>query len=234
MWLPHDRTVFTGNMMGPMYGHVPNLYTIRGDKIRDALEFVRSVDRVRALEPEVLITGHGDPIVGADRIAADLQKLRDAVLWVHDQTVAGMNEGVDLFTLIRDVTPPPELVLGEGHGKVMWNVRAVWEEYAGWFRYESTTELYAVPPREISGELTELAGGPDVLAARGAAHLEAGRPVEALHFTDLALATSPGHRDTLVVWVGHARALARAQRERQPRRDAVAGNRDHDGPGSAR
>jgi alkyl sulfatase BDS1-like metallo-beta-lactamase superfamily hydrolase len=201
VWLPQDRVVFTGNLMGPMYGHVPNLYTIRGDKIRSALEFVRSVDRLRALEPEVLITGHGDPIVGAAQIAADLTKLRDAVLWVHDATVAGMNAGTDLFTLMRDIAPPPELTLGQGHGKVAWNVRATWEEYAGWFRYESTTELYPVPPSAVWAELTELAGGPGVLAARAAAHVAAGRPVEALHLTDIALASDPNDRSAREVAV---------------------------------
>ena len=191
VWLPQDRIVFTGNLMGPMYGHVPNLYTIRGDKIRSALEFVRSVDRLRALEPEIVITGHGDPIVGAEQIAADLTKLRDAVLWVHDATVAGMNAGTDLFTLMRDIVPPPELTLGQGHGKVAWNVRATWEEYAGWFRYESTTELYPVPPSAVWADLTELSGGSSALADRAAAHVAAGRPVEALHLTDIALASDP-------------------------------------------
>lgn len=197
VWLPDERTVFSGNMMGPIFGHVPNLYTIRGDKIRSALKYVRAVDRLRALEPELLITGHGEPLRGAERIATELTKLRDAVQWVHDKTVEGMNAGTDLFTLMREIAPPPELKLGEGHGKVAWNVRAIWEEYAGWFRLESTTELYAVPPRAIWSELTELAGGPDALAARAAAHVSAGRPVEALHFTDIALAADPKHHGAI-------------------------------------
>jgi alkyl sulfatase BDS1-like metallo-beta-lactamase superfamily hydrolase len=201
VWLPDERTVFTGNLMGPMYGHVPNLYTIRGDKIRSALEFVRSVDRLRSLEPEVVITGHGDPITGAEQIAADLTKLRDAVLWVHDATVAGMNAGTDLFTLMRDITPPPALELGQGHGKVAWNVRATWEEYAGWFRYESTTELYPVPPSAIWPDLVELAGGASAIVDRAAAHLAAGRPVEALHLTDMVLAADATDRAALAVSV---------------------------------
>jgi alkyl sulfatase BDS1-like metallo-beta-lactamase superfamily hydrolase len=195
VWLPDERVAFSGNMLGPMYLHVPNLYTVRGDKLRSALRYVESVDRLRALEPEVLITGHGDPIRGAKRIHADLTKLRDAVQWVHDQTVAGMNAGTDLFTLMREIKPPPELTVGEGHGKVMWNVRAIWEEYAGWFRYESTTELYAVPPRAVWKDLVELAGGPDALAARAASHVAARRPEEALHLTDVVLHAAPEHRE---------------------------------------
>jgi len=199
VWLPDEGVVFTGNLMGPMYGHVPNLYTIRGDKTRSALEFVRSVDRLRALGPETIITGHGQPITGAEQIAADLTKLRDAVLWVHDRTVEGMNAGTDLFTLMREITPPAELTLGEGHGKVMWNVRAAWEDYAGWFRYESTTDLYAVPQRAVWTDLAELAGGSDALAARAAAYAEQGAPLEALHLTDIALAADPANDRALEV-----------------------------------
>ena len=114
VWLPDERVAFTGNMMGPLFGHIPNLYTIRGDKIRSALEFNRSVDRVRALEPELLITGHGEPIRGAKQIAADLTQVRDAVQWVHDKTVEGMNAGTDLFSLMRDIELPAELTVGAG------------------------------------------------------------------------------------------------------------------------
>ena len=49
VWLPESRTVFTGNIFGPLFGHVPNLVTIRGDRYRDALAYVSSVERVLAL-----------------------------------------------------------------------------------------------------------------------------------------------------------------------------------------
>ena len=48
---------------------------------------------------------------------------------------------------------PPELDIPQGHGKVPWIVRAIWEEHRGWFRYESTTELYDVPPTAMWAEL---------------------------------------------------------------------------------
>ncbi len=40
IWLPESRTAFTGNLFGPLFGHVPNLVTIRGDRYRDALDYV--------------------------------------------------------------------------------------------------------------------------------------------------------------------------------------------------
>ena len=56
--MPDHKTVFIGNLLGPFFGHVPNLYTLRGDKIRSAMAFLHSVERVMALEPETLLNGH--------------------------------------------------------------------------------------------------------------------------------------------------------------------------------
>ncbi len=75
-----------------------------------------------------------------------MTKVRDATAYLRDRTIDGMNAGRDLWTLMREVTLPPELALPQVHGKVPWIVRAIWEEHVGWFRYESTTELYDTPP----------------------------------------------------------------------------------------
>ncbi|NUU20097.1 MAG: MBL fold metallo-hydrolase [Streptomycetaceae bacterium] len=212
--LPDEGIVFTGNLTGPLFGHIPNLYTIRGDKYRSAVAFTRSVDRVIGLEPETLITGHGAPIRGAERIRAELTRVRDATRYLRDKTVAGMNAGVDLWTLMAETTLPPELDVPQGHGKVPWIVRSVWEEHAGWFRYESTTELYEVPLTAIGAELVELAGGAGVLVERAEAHLAAGRPLEALHFVELVLARAPGDRGALRTKLGaHKLLLERSGRE---------------------
>ena len=49
VWLPECRTALTGNMLGPLFGHVPNLVTIRGDRYRDALAYIDSL-RIVAVE----------------------------------------------------------------------------------------------------------------------------------------------------------------------------------------
>lgn len=206
VWLPEEGTVLTGNLTGPLFGHVPNLVTIRGDRYRDALAYVDSLRRVRALGADRLITGHFDPIVGADRIAAELDAMAEVMLAVHDRTVEGMNAGTDVHTLMREVRVPDHLDVGEGYGKTSWNVRAIWETYAGWFHHRSTTELYGVPASSVAPDLVAAAGA-DVLVDAARAHVEAGRPVEALHLTDVVLAAEPGHTDARRVAVAASEAL---------------------------
>lgn len=198
VWLPQERVCLCSNTFGPVFGHIPNLVTIRGDRYRDALTVIDTIERVRALRPEILLTGHFDPIVGADLIDAELARLRDAVQFVHDQTVAGMNAGKDVQTLMAEIVLPEHLAVGQGYGKVSWDVRAIWENYSGWFHHRSTTELYPVGPQAVSGDLVELAGA-DSLAARARVHLDAGHPLKAIHLAEIVTQADPGHEQARAV-----------------------------------
>jgi len=203
LWLSEERIVFIGNLLGPMFGHVPNLYTIRGDKIRSAITFIHSVERIIALEPQTLVNGHD--VFRGPEILETLTKIRDATVLLRDRTIDAMNDGADLWTVMDRVSLPSELALPQLHGKVPWIVRAIWEEHTGWFRYESTTELYDVPPAAIWPDLVELAGGNDALTERARDHVEAKRPLHALHFIDIVLRHTPAN--------AAARALKRAALE---------------------
>lgn len=199
VWLPEERICLCGNTFGPIFGHIPNLVTIRGDRYRDALTAITSVERVRDLRPELLVTGHFEPIAGADRIHAELTRLRDAIEYIHDQTVAGMNAGKDVQTLMREITLPAEYEVGQGYGKVSWDVRAIWENYSGWFHHRSTTELYPVGFDAVGADVVQLAGA-DALVDRARTHLAEHRPLHAIHLAELvasAQADHPGAHDVL-------------------------------------
>ncbi len=190
VWLPQHRIVFTGNLFGCPFGHFPNLVTIRGDRYRDALVCARAAERIRDLRPEMILYGHHAPIVGAELIARELTAYHDAIHHVHDAVVKGMNEGSDLATLQREIRLPPECEVGEGYGTVAWSIRAIWENYAGWFKHESTTELYAVPQRAIHADLLELAGT-EALIRRARDKAAAGQREAALHLLDIVLSAEP-------------------------------------------
>jgi alkyl sulfatase BDS1-like metallo-beta-lactamase superfamily hydrolase len=206
VWLPEDRTLFSGNLFGPLFGHVPNLMTIRGDRYRDPILYIESLNTVLVYAPQRLITGHFAPIEGADRIAEEVTAMRDAMQAVHDRTAELMNSGVDVYTAMRDVRVPEHLDVGEGYGKTAWNVRAIWEMYTGWFHHRSTTELYGVAPASVAADVVRAAGA-DALVAAARAQLASGRPVEALHLTDLVLTAEPGHPGARTVAVDAHEAL---------------------------
>jgi alkyl sulfatase BDS1-like metallo-beta-lactamase superfamily hydrolase len=211
VWLPQDRIAFTGNMTGPIFGHVPNLYTVRGERYRYVQWYLDSVQRVIDLEPEVLITGHGEPVRGADNICQRLTQMRDAVQYLRDKVFEGMNAGVDLWTLMGSIQLPDHLAIPQGHGKVPWIVRSIWEEHMGWFRFESSTELYNLPPQAVFGDLVELAGGVGPVIALAEKHLLAHRPLQALHLAEAVEAVDPGNRKGLRLQLEANEAILRRE-----------------------
>ncbi len=68
VWLPESRILFAGDFLGPIFPMWPNLYTLRGEKMRFAAEYIESLDRVIELEPELLVPSHFEPIEGAAEI----------------------------------------------------------------------------------------------------------------------------------------------------------------------
>ena len=210
VWVPEDRAVFSGNLVGALHGALPNLYTLRGARLRSAWRFIEGMERIRDLDAEFHVPGHGPVITGAARVRQELQRVIDAVRYIHDRTVDGMNAGVDLWTLIREVRLPADLELRPGRCPTHWLVRSVWEDYLGWARMESTTELYGVPPQALWTELVELAGGPDVLIERAERHAAHGEPLHAVHFTDMVLSVDPNNRSALRIKVAAHEALLQA------------------------
>lgn len=200
VWLPNEKIAFTGNLVGPVWLSMPFLCTLRGDKPRLVWNYLKSLEKLRALGAELIITGHGEPIHGRDRIRADIDKMHAAVSWVRDYTIDGMNAGKNVHMLMREVALPDHLKIGEFHGKVSWAVKTIWEEYAGWFHYEDgTTELYGVPRSSVNSDIVELAGGVGALTDRARQHVEAGRPLQAIHLLDIALETDPDNMSGLKV-----------------------------------
>ena len=58
LWLPDHRVLFVGDLFGTLYPMFPNLYTVRGEKVRDPLDYVDALDLVLELDPEILVPTH--------------------------------------------------------------------------------------------------------------------------------------------------------------------------------
>jgi glyoxylase-like metal-dependent hydrolase (beta-lactamase superfamily II) len=203
IWIPELKTVCIGDNY---YSSFPNLSTLRGSPPRPALEYIKALEKALSLEPEVLLPGHGEPLIGKGNIRRQLAKYRDAIRFVHDATVQGMNEGKDARTLVQEITLPPELLLPQAFGRVSWAVRGIFDGYAGWFD-ENPSSMYALPPSAIDSELVRLCGGTDILARRALELAKNGDDVRALHMTDVVLAVDPNHKPALAARLSALKSL---------------------------
>jgi alkyl sulfatase BDS1-like metallo-beta-lactamase superfamily hydrolase len=198
VWIPEYKIAFPGDNF---YLSFPNLYTLRGTRPRWALEYVESLDRVLSWEPEILAPSHGDPIFGRDAVQERVRAYRDAIQYVHDETVRGINAGKDVHTLMREVRLPPHLQTqdtGEVYGRIDWSVRGIFDGYVGWFD-GNVSNMYPAAPESIDAEVVALAGGADAIASRARDLLSGGDPQRALHMADLALRSDPANRAALEV-----------------------------------
>eukprot|EP00013_Stygamoeba_regulata_P001740 CAMPEP_0177639248 /NCGR_PEP_ID=MMETSP0447-20121125/5921_1 /TAXON_ID=0 /ORGANISM="Stygamoeba regulata, Strain BSH-02190019" /LENGTH=599 /DNA_ID=CAMNT_0019141265 /DNA_START=35 /DNA_END=1834 /DNA_ORIENTATION=+ len=163
VWYPAQRVLFAADNF---YRAFPNIYAIRGTPSRDAMLWVRSLDRMIELGADHLVLGHTRPLSGRDVIRASLTLYRDAIQFVHDQTLRHMNKGVYLDDIIEKVRLPAHLEeydwLQPFYGTVEWAVRAVFTHYLGWFSGDPV-QLRPLTPAQRAQRMADLVGGVDAL-----------------------------------------------------------------------
>ena len=184
LWLPQEKILLSGDFFGPQFPQFPNIFTMRGEKMRKPVEYMNSIDHLLNLEIETLLPSHLEPVRGANDIRAGMIKIREAVDFVHSSTVSGMNAGTSLSELMVEIRLPERLLLSETHGKVSWAVKSIWEYYATWFHFDRTSELYATPQSAV---LDDLAGIIDADAALSLVRekLQRNEPEQALLLLEL-------------------------------------------------
>jgi len=166
VWLPEKKTLLSGDNF---YKAFPNLYTIRGTPYRNPRKWAESLDRIRAVRPEFLVPSHTRPLAGADRIYAALTDYRDAIRYVYDQTVRGMNAGLTPDELAERIKLPAHLArspnLQEFYGTPAWSARMIFEGNVGWFD-GNPTHLQPLGPDDEARRMAHLAGGAEALARK--------------------------------------------------------------------
>ncbi len=205
VWVPHLKAVFVGDNF---YESFPNMYTLRGTRPRWPLDYITSIEKVMALEPEYLLPSHGPPVIGKDEIHRQLKKYRDAIVYVHDAVLAGMNAGKDVHTLMQEIRLPPELDVGEGYGRISWTVRGIYEGYVGWFNGDPST-MFEQGRASVSDSIVSLAGAKP-MADEAMKLLGQGKSVEALHLASVGLEGAPDDGDLLRARIAALEALVSA------------------------
>lgn len=142
-----------------------NLYTLRGAKVRDSLQWAAYLDEMLTLaaDAEVLFNQHHWPIWGAAEILEFITLQRDVYRYIHDQSVRLMNAGLNGAEVAEALVMPPTLdrfLSGRGYyGTVKHNARAVYQRYMGWYDAHPAS-LDALPPQDVAGRYVALMGGP--------------------------------------------------------------------------
>ena len=163
IYLPETSMLLSAEVVqGPTF---PNLYPLRGGPFRDPRQWMKSLDVMRNFKAEHMIPGHGLPVTGADRVEGILCNYRDAIQYVFDQTIRGMNKGLTPEELAESVRLPNHLSefhshLREFYGTVSQSVSQIYNGYLGWFQGDPVA-LAPTRRGEKSARLVRLMGGRD-------------------------------------------------------------------------
>ena len=159
VWLPDRKILLPGDNI---YRAFPNLYTIRGTGYRDPKQWAASLDKMRHLGAELVVPSHTRPISGKAEIAQLLTDYRDAIRFVYDQTLRGMNRGLLPDEVAATLKLPAHLAaspfLQEFYGRPGWSAKSIFSGNLGWYDGDPAN-LTPLPPLARSQQMVALAGG---------------------------------------------------------------------------
>ena len=193
VWWGARRILWTGDQFIWVAPNAGNPQKVQ----RYAADWAASLRAMRALEPELLIPGHGPPIFGAARIQ---QALGDTAEWLQTlerETVARMNAGATLDAILAEVRPPAHLAdrpyLQPVYDEPDYVVRNIWRLYGGWWDGEAS-HLKPAANTVLAAEVARLAGGVERVVARARELTERGDLALASHLIDWAVQAAPEDR----------------------------------------
>ncbi|MGZ8766339.1 MAG: alkyl sulfatase dimerization domain-containing protein [Acidimicrobiia bacterium] len=211
VWVPGRKVLCCGDLFIWASPNCGNPQKVQ----RYPIEWARAAREMAALGAEILLPGHGLPIVGADRVRTALLDVATLLESLHDQTLAMMNAGARLDDIVHAVEYPEELLakpyLRPVYDEPEFVVRNVWRLYGGWY---DGNPARLKPPADatLAREVATLAGGADRLADRARSAADSGDLRLAGQLAEWAVQAGPdlASAHDARVTVNRARAKAEA------------------------
>ncbi|WP_424987884.1 alkyl/aryl-sulfatase [Microbulbifer sp. S227A] len=148
-----------------------NVYTLRGAKVRDSLNWSNTIDDViqRFGNAEIYFGSHHWPIWGNAQVVDFLKKQRDVYKYIHDQTIRMANAGLTPREIAEQIQLPASLRNNFStrgyYGTVSHNVKAVYQFYFGWYD-GNPANLNPLPPVDSAKKTIEFMGGADAVLSK--------------------------------------------------------------------
>ncbi len=161
---------------------------------RYAADWAVALREMAACDAQILLPGHGVPIVGTDRVRRALEETAELLDFLEQQTREMMNDGARLDDVIHSIDPPTHLLdrpyLRPVYDEPEFVIRNVWRLLGGWWDGNPAT-LHPAPEHALAREVADLAGGVTALADRALALADAGDLRVAGHLVEMAALAAP-------------------------------------------
>ena len=206
-YFPKRKALVT-NALGAVF--MFNLYTLRGDMYRNPLDYVEAHDWALSKKADVLADIHGPGIKGKQEVKDVLERARDQMQLVHDQTLRMIAKGMNARQSAENVYMPMHLRTGrEMYGQLESHVKQVYNGRVGWMG----NDVYDINPLAVKEEamrMVSLMGGPRKVNQAAGEALEQGGFANwswALKLTSLLLEIDPDDADARKIRAASSRAM---------------------------
>ena len=215
-WVPERRILHPGDLF---IWSVPNAGNPQKVQ-RYVGEWAVALRRMAALKPEVLVPGHGLPILGTDRVQVALSDTAEFLESIESQVLALMENGCALDEVLHNVSVPGHLrdkpYLQPIYDHPQFLVRNVWRQFGGW--YDGHPDNLLPAPRVAQArEWVRLAGGMTAVLSRARELLEEGDAQLASHFVEHASSCEPASQKVHELRASVYRARAAMERSSMAR-----------------
>jgi alkyl sulfatase BDS1-like metallo-beta-lactamase superfamily hydrolase len=193
-WIPERRLLHPGDLFVYCLPNAGNPQKVQ----RYLSDWAVALRSMAELGAEVMVSGHGLPIFGAERIKAALCDTAELLDSIEDQVLALMNQGCSLDRVLHEVSVPVHLLakpyLRPVYDHPQFLVRNVWRRYGGWYDGEPDNLLPA-PRSEQASEWVRMAGGVGVVIGRATTLAEEGNLRLACHLIEAAVLADPASQE---------------------------------------
>jgi alkyl sulfatase BDS1-like metallo-beta-lactamase superfamily hydrolase len=162
VWFPELQVLQGAEVLYELW---PNLYSIRGTQYRDVKAWIDSLETMRELQAEIMVLSHTYPVIGRENVNGVLTTYHDAVQYIYDQTIRGINKGMTPNELVQTIKLPDSLLnspysdwLQERYGEREWHIKGIYSGNQGWYNND-VMNLHPIPFEEKSAKIVEGFGG---------------------------------------------------------------------------
>ena len=132
-WVPERKAICAGDFVTWVFPNAGNPQKVQ----RYPLEWAVALREMAGLGAELLLPAHGLPIGGRDRVRNVLLDIAGALEFLVENSLALMNEGARLDTLLHEIRLP-EACLEKPYLRPVYDepefvVRNIWRLYGGWY-----------------------------------------------------------------------------------------------------
>ncbi|MCP4002626.1 MAG: MBL fold metallo-hydrolase [bacterium] len=192
-WLPDRKLILPGDLFMWNFPNAGNPQKVQ----RYPREWAAALREMSGLGAELLVPAHGFPIAGAERIRRVLDDTAGALETLVNDTLAMMNEGARLDTILHTLKLPAEM-LAKPYLRALYDepefvIHNIWRLYGGWYD-GNPAHLKPAADSALAAEVAKLSGGIEVLITRAKELAEAQDFRLACHLIEMAVQAEPAHK----------------------------------------